>query len=306
MVQSLIKLRHLRFFITVVDMESFSKAADKLHVTLSAVSKCIKELEDELDVQLLKRNRKSLQMTSAGEAFYKHASQTLTSYNMALSLDLDKKNEEYSITIGALPTAAGMILPLAIHALREKFPSIRVKIISGVYEYLVEKLHTQEIDLILGRLIGKDMTGVVFETLYEEDLYLVVRNNHPLLSKKKISLEDIVPYDILVSPKNTLVRIAIDNFLISENSFNQEYKLIESTSETFSRVYVTKYDAVWFVQRGIVNLDLTNGLLSRLDFKNNLLRGPVGITTLADKKRSLEVKSFIDILKCECNELLNN
>ncbi|MGQ1327260.1 LysR family transcriptional regulator [Acinetobacter baumannii] len=44
MAQSLIKLRHLRFFIAVVEMESFSKAADKLHVTLSAVSKCIKEL----------------------------------------------------------------------------------------------------------------------------------------------------------------------------------------------------------------------------------------------------------------------
>ncbi|WP_111895606.1 LysR substrate-binding domain-containing protein [Acinetobacter sp. MB5] len=297
MVQSLIKLRHLRFFITVVDMESFSKAADKLHVTLSAVSKCMKELEDELNVQLLKRNRKSIQMTRAGEEFYKHASQTLSSYNMALSLDLDNKTEEYSITIGALPTAAGMILPLAIHALREKFPTIRVKILSGVYEYLVEKLHTQEIDLILGRLIGKDMTGVIFETLYEEDLFLVVKNGHPLLSKKKISLEDIIPYDILVSPKNTLVRITTDNFLISENSFNQEYKLIECTSETFSRVYVTEYDAVWFVQKGIVNLDLNNGLLSKLDFQNNLLRGPVGITTLADKNRSLEVKSFIDILK---------
>ena len=76
-----------------------------------------------------------------------------------------------------------MILPLAIHTLREKFPTIRIKILSGVYEYLVEKLNTQEIDLIIGRLIGKDMTGVIFETLYEENLLLVVRANHPLLLK---------------------------------------------------------------------------------------------------------------------------
>ena len=300
MAQSLIKLRHLRFFIAVVEMESFSKAADKLHVTLSAVSKCIKELEDELNVQLLKRNRKSIQMTSAGVEFYKHASQTLTSYNMAMSSDLGKKTEEYTITIGALPTAAGMILPLAIHTLREKFPTIRIKILSGVYEYLVEKLNTQEIDLIIGRLIGKDMTGVIFETLYEENLLLVVRANHPLLLKKQLSLKDILPYDIVVSPKNTLVRIATDNFLISENSFNYEYKLIESTSETFSRVYVTNYDAVWFVQKGIVNLDLQKGYLSKLNFQNSLLKGPVGITTLADKNRSLEVQNFIDILKKIC------
>ncbi|MEX3013512.1 hypothetical protein AB3515_09575 [Acinetobacter baumannii] len=56
-----------------------------------------------------------------------------------------------------------MILPLAIHTLREKFPTIRIKILSGVYEYLVEKLNTQEIDLIIGRLIGKDMTGVILK-----------------------------------------------------------------------------------------------------------------------------------------------
>nr|WP_213033679.1 hypothetical protein [Acinetobacter baumannii] len=76
--------------------------------------------------------------------------------------------------------------------------------------------------------------------------------------------------------------------------------MIESTSETFSRVYVTNYDAVWFVQKGIVNLDLQKGYLSKLNFQNSLLKGPVGITTLADKNRSLEVQNFIDILKKIC------
>ncbi len=78
-----ISLRHFKVFLAVVSSGSLVTASKLLHITLSAVSKSVKELEQELDAQLLVRGRKGIQLTQAGEAFSKHASQTMASFRLA-------------------------------------------------------------------------------------------------------------------------------------------------------------------------------------------------------------------------------
>lgn len=296
MSQSTISLRHLRVFVAIVNAGSMATAAKLLHITLSAVSKSLKELEQELQVALVVRGRKGVQLTQAGETFHKHATQTLASFNQAMDQAHSTPEAPGLLRIGALPTAAGYMLPPAIAQLRERYPQARIQVLSGVYDYLVGKLRTHDIDLIVGRLIGRDMLGVVFEALYEEDLLMVVCKDHPLADRKQLLLDDLRPYVLLASPQGTLVRTSVDNFLLSQNA-SDRLQILESVSETFSRVYVHDHNAVWFVQRGVIDLDLRLGLVHPLPFASPLLRAPVGLTTPTDRPLSEIARYFADLLR---------
>lgn len=195
-----------------------------------------------------------------------------------------------------------MLAPV-VAQMRERYPHVQVQVASGMYDYLVGKLRTRELDLIVGRLIGRDMLAVMFEALYEEDLLLVVRRGHPLAQREHLVLDDLRPYVLLVSPQGTLVRISVDNFVLS-NGGGDHLQIQESVSETFSRVYVQDYDAVWFVQRGVLDLDLRLGLVQTLPFSSALLRASIGLTLPTDRPLSEVVSQFAGLLRewCACRE----
>ncbi|WP_249673861.1 LysR substrate-binding domain-containing protein [Pseudomonas abieticivorans] len=293
---STINLRHLRVFLAVVQHGSLQKAAQMLHITLSAVSKSLKELEDELGQRLVERGRRGMRLTQAGEAFQTHAAQAMSSFNQALTLAHSAPGQPEVLRIGALPTAAGYMLAPAVALMQARHPEVQIQVLSGVYEYLVAKLRTHDLDLIVGRLIGRDMLGVSFEALYEEDLVLVVHRDHPLAGREQLELDDLRPYTLLASPPGTLVRITVDNFLLASGA-GAGFRIVESLSETFSRVFTHDHQAVWFVQRGLVNLDLRLGLLVPLPFASPLLKAPVGLTTPTDHPQSNATRAFAEILR---------
>lgn len=293
---SLINLRHLRVFSAVVGSGSLATAAKLMHITLSAVSKSLKELEQDVGVQLLIRGRKGVQLTQAGEAFHTHAAQALSSFSQALALPQAAPQMPQVVRVGALPTAAGYMLGPVVAQMREQAPHVQVQVLSGVYEFLVGKLRTGAIDLIVGRLIGRDMLGVAFEALYEEDLLMVVRSGHALANREHLRLEDLRPYVLIASPQGSLVRISVENFLLSEHA-SERFDILESLSETFSRVYVQDHDAVWCVQRGVVDLDLRLGIVRALPFSSPLLRAPVGLTTPTDRPLSEATARFVALLR---------
>lgn len=299
MSQSLINLRHLRVFLAVIQSGSLQTASQLLHITLSAVSKSLKELESELGLTLIERGRRGVRLTQAGEAFQKHAAQTLASFNQALDLAQVAPQAPELLRIGALPTAAGYMLAPVVKDMRERYPQVQVQVLSGMYDYLVGKLRTHDIDLIVGRLIGRDMLGVSFEALYEEDLVLVVRKDHPLTRRCDPTLDDLRPYTLVASPPGTLVRISVDNFLLSSGA-GAGFQILESLSETFSRVCVQDQDAVWFAQRGLVDLDLRLGIVRTLPFSSPLLRAPVGLTTPTDRPQSEAARTFAQLLRAWC------
>ncbi len=77
MIENRITYRHLQCFIEIVRQNSFTRAADVLALTQPAVSKKLKELEDMLDVQLMERSKKGIELTQFGEVFLKYAGRSL-------------------------------------------------------------------------------------------------------------------------------------------------------------------------------------------------------------------------------------
>ncbi|MCZ7176522.1 LysR family transcriptional regulator, partial [Salmonella enterica] len=83
-------------------------------------------------VQLLIRGRKGTRLTQAGEAFHKHAAQTLASFNQAMDPTQTATQTPQLLRVGALPTAAGFMLAPVVAQMRERHPQVRVQVLSGV------------------------------------------------------------------------------------------------------------------------------------------------------------------------------
>src|SRR5437868_2434165 len=123
------ELRHLRYFVAVAEAENVSRAALKLHVSQPALSRQIRDLEEELGFNLLERSAKSVRLTEAGRVFLAESRAVLARVN-------DAVNAARQIAIGAhgelhvgyAPTLAVRILPPALRAFQSALPGVRVKL----------------------------------------------------------------------------------------------------------------------------------------------------------------------------------
>jgi LysR family pca operon transcriptional activator len=282
MTGSSISLRHVRVFLEIVSQRSLRRAAGALHITESAVSKSLRELEQELGTKLLIRDRRGVVATPAGEKFLAHASLAAANFARAIHEASGSDTARARVRVGALPAAAGSLLPRAVHAFMESHPEVDVGVYSGSYEDLVARLRRGEVDMIVGRMITRDTTGLSFEPLYEEQILAVVRASHPLAQADKVDLNQLMTHPILLPVSTSSVRVAVDDFLYTADG-RRGAVIVESSSNTFARSYVHANDAVWFVPHGVVALDLEMGWLTALPLAGQMLHSTIGITRQSEQ-----------------------
>ncbi len=137
----------LKTFIEVYRTCHFGKAADNLFVTQSTVSARIRQLENELGVQLFKRNRNNIQLTPAGRKFLKHAESILSVWNRAC-LDINIQEEgKTPFVIGAVPSLWDVYLGNLIITLRENHPELAIVAEASSTDSLIRALLGQSIDI---------------------------------------------------------------------------------------------------------------------------------------------------------------
>ena len=143
-------LKQMKYFVSIVENNSFTEAAEKCFVSQSAISQQIKSLEMELGVELILRGNRSFTLTSAGEYFYRQSLIILDEIDRICNkTKLLSSNEENILKIGYLKEYGGYELQKAIANFTSKYKKIDLHIISGTHEELYEKLKTNSVDLVL-------------------------------------------------------------------------------------------------------------------------------------------------------------
>src|SRR5688572_29013403 len=126
---SLVELRHLRYFIAAAEEENVSRAALKLHVSQPALSRQIRDLEDELRFPLFERTAKSVRLTDAGRIFLSEARDVLKraeeAINKARATATGGRGE---LHVGYAPSPTARILPMALRAFQARMPKVRVRL----------------------------------------------------------------------------------------------------------------------------------------------------------------------------------
>ena len=143
-------LRQMQFFVSIVDENSFTEAAEKNYVSQSAVSQSMNALEADLGVKLIERKHRSFQITTAGEYFYRKCKALLADLdaikNETIRLGSD---EEMTLHVGYINLYAGPELSEAIAEFSALYPEVNISVQSGTHEELYHGLVSGSLDLAL-------------------------------------------------------------------------------------------------------------------------------------------------------------
>ena len=171
-------LRQVRSLVTVAETESFTKAAEKLGVTQSAVSHSIRALETQLDSKLVERAGKRVALSQNGTILLRRFKAAITELEKAHEeLGLLKRWGQGRLRIGATHTLCTYLLPMVMQKFRELYPRAEIHIESGDTSELIESLDASKIDLVLG-MSGREPTWARFDPVFEDELVFVVAPDH--------------------------------------------------------------------------------------------------------------------------------
>ena len=145
------ELRHLRYFCAVADNQGFSRTAQKpLHVSQSAISEQVSDLESELGVQLLSRGQQRTQLTPHGEVFLVEAKKVLAAADQAIeTARRSARGELGTLTIGFFNGGTGTEVPATIKEFRRRYPNVRVSVIEMILSDQSEALVNGTMDVWL-------------------------------------------------------------------------------------------------------------------------------------------------------------
>ena len=211
-----IKIRHLQAFVEISRQKSLKRASEILNLTQPAISKTLKELEDVVDMPLMQRDRGGVRMTPAGEVFLQSATAALGALEQGLTgLTRMRDGGPAQIAVGALPSVAARVLPLASQTFGALLPNATLNFEEGPHGFLMDRLRLGSLDLVVGRMgPPASMQGVSFVQLYSEKVAFVVRPDHPLGPQSGLS--DVVNWPVVFPTEGSAIRPLVDRLLLAE------------------------------------------------------------------------------------------
>ena len=210
-----VTLRQMQAFAEVARLGSFTKAAAELHLTQSATSALVKELEAKLGLLLLDRTTRSVVLTRAGEEFRGRAERILTDVANAVadSRDLaDKRRGQ--VTIAASPLASATFLPGAIAAFTSIHPYVSVELHDMLTDGIIEQVRNGIAELGIGTFQKSGTEGELV-TLFEDHLGVVMSVTHPLAGKRRLRWKDVADQPRIALSQSSAFRPLVDNAFAS-------------------------------------------------------------------------------------------
>jgi LysR family hca operon transcriptional activator len=187
------ELRHLRYFVAVADAGSLTVAAEqKLHTSQPSLSRQIRDLEQEVGVQLMNRGAHGVELTPAGKAFIEHARMALLQAEAAK--EAAQRAAQPAIPTFALGFMSGAeigLLPAVNHVLRDEFPEIEIRLSSDYSPVLAKALMRRKLDAAFMRL-EEHMGELACRRVRTDPLIFVFPSDHRLASQEAVAPEEIV------------------------------------------------------------------------------------------------------------------
>src|SRR5205823_1127137 len=175
-------------------MEKVSRAALKLHVSQPALSRQIRDLEDEIGFSLLERTAKSVRLTDAGRAFLDNARALLQNADEAVKeARAVASAEPTEFDVGYSPTPTAEILPKILRAFQRKMPNVHVKLHDWSHNAIFDGIRDGrlQIGLIVPPLKGSALHDVRYEELFHERVCVAVAPHHPFARRRTIPIAEV-------------------------------------------------------------------------------------------------------------------
>lgn len=178
----LIDWHSLRSFVAVAEEKHITRAAERLNTQQPPLSLRIRALEKRLDVQLLRRKPRGVELTAAGEVLLEHARVLLEQH--ARTLDAVKRagrGELGRLCVGTIPTGPmHPLMPASVRRFRDRYPDAAVTLEECLRDELLQRLRDERVDVAFLRSVPQDVSGLTVEILLTEPMVVALPRGHAL------------------------------------------------------------------------------------------------------------------------------
>jgi LysR family transcriptional regulator, low CO2-responsive transcriptional regulator len=288
-------IRQLEVFLAIAHADSFSRAAERIHLSQPTLSEHMKELEEELGVPLFIRHSRSVSLTEAGRIFEDYATSvvaTLAAGRHAIAeLDGLKRG---SIVVGASTTPGTYVLPARIAKFIEQYPGITVALRIANSRTVEERVRDGEVDLAVigGHVLGPSERCVAAGIL--DELQLIVPLNHPV-KEASLSPARLARERLLIREEGSATRQATERALREAGVTFRPAMELDHT-ETIKRAVMAGL-GVAFVSRYAVEDEIQAGRLRALRVQRMNIRRHFHIIHDERRPLSASARAFIRFLE---------
>ncbi|MBD5542185.1 MAG: LysR family transcriptional regulator [Lachnospiraceae bacterium] len=211
------EIRNITTFMRVAELNSFSKAAEQLGYSQSAVTVQIRQLEQELNIRLFERIGKHIRLTEDGNQFLSRALDILNAVDAAKTISHKQESPSGTLRIGTAESLLISILPSIIMEFRKRCPHVEISIRTGGIGELFDMVKQNNVDLLffLDKKINFPEWIKVFE--HSESIVFVSSSKHPLTKCRNIPLETIFKEPFLLTEKSISYRYELEQMAAAAN-----------------------------------------------------------------------------------------
>jgi DNA-binding transcriptional LysR family regulator len=186
-----VDIRQLTYFHAVAKHKSFTKASTVLHLSQPSLSKMVKSLEDELEMELIDRSARQIELTEAGEIVFEQSKMILESLDNLSSNLYDLMNlKKGKIKIGIPPLIGFLFFPKIIKKFKASYPEIQIQLVEHGANRVQQEVNDGLLDLgVVVMPLNEDKLEIV--SFLTEHLMLFVHHSHPLANREKVSMKEL-------------------------------------------------------------------------------------------------------------------
>jgi len=290
--------RQLRALIDVARHHSMSEAARQQKLSQPAVAMAIRDLEQVVETPLFYRTSSGMTLTEQGEVLLRYAKLAFAESN-AIADEISARSGELDgrVVIGALPQSGALLIPRAVNMLLTEHPKLRVSVMDGTYDALLQGLLCGEVDIIVGGLRFPVPEEIRYEQLFVDKLVCVVRSSHPLAQRTgRLEMRHAQGFEWVIPRRGTPAREQVDAMLArAQVGVGNQY--IESNSLHLIRGLLMESDRVAIISQCQVQLEVEMGMLTILPLVIHEGGTPIGIRTRAVNEWPIGTQKLISCLR---------
>ncbi len=212
------EIRQLKAFLAIAEAKTFTAGARRVNVTQAAISMQIRQLEDEVGLQLFTRTPRRVILTEAGEYLLDRARKILREHDSALAEIAELGGAEHGrLRIGSASAEfAASQLPGILQRIREKYPNSDLSVSAGTSQALVDKIMHGEIDIAFVSLPVEN-SSITTDLLFSDEIVAIAHPSHPMANERYVSAAALAGEKLILSVRGGNTRRMIDDFFNAAN-----------------------------------------------------------------------------------------
>ncbi|WP_077298421.1 selenium metabolism-associated LysR family transcriptional regulator [Virgibacillus pantothenticus] len=285
----------LRTFITLAEVKNFTKAAEILHISQPSVSLHIKNLERELETELVVRSRKSLKLSPTGAILYERAKQIIRIYEQTKRDILEQQQiVKGCLKIGASFTIGEYILPDLLVDVHAAYPELELEVVIGNTEEIVQQVKHFQVDigLIEGQTSDKEL---VVQPFMKDELWVVAPVSHELSQKEEITTSDLQNQSWISREEGSGTREYLEHVIRSNGLQVKSFLTISSNQGV--KESVIKGMGLSLLSHSVIERDVQLEQLTTLQLKDIHFKRMFSCVYSPIMKSKQNVAIFMDMLK---------